>query len=331
MVQTGLTTEWLLEGFKYELGSIRNPQTLTYYYRHLRRFLNWAKGSGIPQEVDLIDKRHIQAFFYHLLNDTELVVGGNGACRTVNRTSRSIWPYYRSLKRFFGWAEKEGYLKHNPISSLELKCPPHRPVEPWQPEHIRQMFKVLDHSWKTARTIRQRMLAARNHAVVSLFLESFIRLQELSLLTVGDLNLQEQRILVKKAKMGKGRWAGFGPNTRKSLWRYLGLRQELTSSTSLWISEEGRPLSWRGIQEIFRQLKRDANLEHIHGSVHKMRHTGATIHYRHNRDMKGLKTLLGHNTYDMTDRYTAYVEAEDALESYKSSGPLDWIKDNSKK
>jgi len=81
MVQTGLTTEWLLEGFKYELGSIRNPQTLTYYYGHLRRFLNWADGVGVPKEAHFIEKRHIQAFFYHLLQETELVVGGNGKAR----------------------------------------------------------------------------------------------------------------------------------------------------------------------------------------------------------------------------------------------------------
>ena len=106
----------------------------------------------------------------------------------------------------------------------------------------------------------------------------------------------------------------------------MGLRQAFAKCDALWLTEEGRPLSSHGIQEIVRRLKRDAGLQHIKGSIHKMRHTGATIHYRHNRDMKGLKTLLGHETFTMTERYIAFVNAEDALDCYKDSGPLDWMR-----
>jgi len=74
MVQTKVTIEWLLEGFKYELGASRNPQTVTYYCGHLRRFVDWAATTELPKEASLINKRHIQAFFYHLLKETETVV-----------------------------------------------------------------------------------------------------------------------------------------------------------------------------------------------------------------------------------------------------------------
>ena len=104
MVQAIVTTQWLLDGFKYDFGSTRDPQTLIFYCGHVQRFLNWAEGASIPKDANLIDKRHIQAFFYHLLQETEVVVGGNGACRRVERTERSLWPYYQALRRFFGWA-----------------------------------------------------------------------------------------------------------------------------------------------------------------------------------------------------------------------------------
>jgi len=211
------------------------------------------------------------------------------------------------------------------MDGVEMKRPKDRPIEPWRPEHIDRMFEVLDHDWKVSRTPRQRMLAARDHAVVSLFLESFIRLEEIALLKVEDINIETKRLLVRKGKMGKGRWVGFGPRTRKSLWRYLGLRQSLAKGDELWLTEEAKPLSARGIQEIFRRLKREAGLQHIRGSIHKMRHTGATITLRHTRDMKGLKLLLGHSTLAMTERYTQFIEVEDALKAYDGQGPLDWI------
>ena len=83
MVQVGITTQWLLTGFKYDLGSIRDPQTVAYYYGHVKRFLNWAEAAGILKEAHLLDKHHIQAFFYHLLQELEIVIGGNGALRLV--------------------------------------------------------------------------------------------------------------------------------------------------------------------------------------------------------------------------------------------------------
>ena len=66
-------------------------------------------------------------------------------------------------------------------------------------------------------------------------------------------------------------------------------------------------------------------MQGLKGSVHKLRHTGATVTLKHTRDMKGLKLLLGHSTLAMTERYTQFVEAEDALKAYDGEGPLDWI------
>lgn len=75
------------------------------------------------------------------------------------------------------------------------------------------------------------------------------------------------------------------------------------------------------------RLKKDAGLQHLRGSIHKLRHTGATITLRHTGDMKGLKLLLGHSTLAMTERYTRFIEVEDALKAYDGRGPLEWIKD----
>jgi integrase/recombinase XerD len=266
-------------------------------------------------------------FFNYLLEETEIPVGNNGSRRKVHRTKNSLWPYYRSLKRFFGWCVQEGYIDHNPIDGIKVDVPKDPPIDPWRPEHVNKMTQILEQDWKAARTPRQRMLAARDQAVFSLFLESFIRLDELAKLKIEDINMDQKCLLVRKGKMGKGRWAGFGPKTQKSLWRYVGLRRGFANSNELWLTEEGRPLSSRGIQEIFRRLKREAGLQRIKGSIHKMRHTGATTTLKHTRDMKGLKLLLGHETLAMTERYTQFIEAQDALKAYDSQEPLDWIND----
>lgn len=82
------------------------------------------------------------------------------------------------------------------------------------------MLKVLEQDWQIAKARRQRMLAARDRAVLLLFLESGLRCGEMAKLALGDVNLQRQSVLVREDKMGKGRIVGFGPQTKKALWRY---------------------------------------------------------------------------------------------------------------
>jgi site-specific recombinase XerD len=321
MVHTGIKIGQLLEGFRYELESIAKPSTVEYYCGEIRRFLRWADADGVPSDICLITKLHIQAFFHHLTTSRT----GDRPRNEPSRTERLRWPYYRALRRFFDWAVKEGYLESSPMKGLVLKAPQPSPIEPYRPEHIVGMLKVLDYEWQFARTQRQKMLAARNRAIFLLFVESGLRLQEVANLQIGDIDLERQRVIVRLGKLGKSRLSGFGPQTKKALWRYVSLRPQQVNCAALWVTEETTPLSTGGVQTIIRRLKKDAGLQNIRGSVHKLRHTFATTYLRHTRDMKGCKLLLGHTTLAMTERYTQFIEAEDALKAYDGKGPLDWL------
>jgi len=323
MVQVQISLEWLLEGFRYDLECTARPKTVKYYCGELSRFLQWANATGVPSDIRLLTKYHIQAFFHHLTTAHR----GNGSASEPAAVERIRWPYYRALGRFFRWVVKEGYLQESPMDDIVVKAPQPAPIEPYRPEHINRILKVLDHDWHTARTQRQKILAARNMAIFLLFLESGVRLEELAKLRLEDIDLQRQRVTVRHGKMGKSRLSGFGPQTQKALWKYLGLRPHDVGHDALWITEEGTPLSIGGVQIIIRRLKKDAGLQNVRGSVHKLRHTFATTYLKHTRDMKGCRLLLGHSTLTMTERYTQFVEVEDALRAYNGKGPLDWIKE----
>lgn len=319
--QTNL--EWLLEGFKYDLELTVRPKTVKYYCGETQRFLQWTRATFSLNEIGLISKKHVQAFFHHLANNHR----PDSLKKEPNEIERLRWPYYRALRRFFDWAVNEGYLQSSPMNGIVLNAPPPAPIEPYHPEHIDIILRLLDHDWKTAHTQRQKMLAARNSAIFILFLESGLRLEELAKLKIEDIDLEEQKVIVRFGKMGKSRLSGFGPRSKKALWKYMGLRSQLTNFGALWITEEGTPLSVGGVQITIRRLKKEAGLEHIRGSVHKLRHTFATIYLKHTHDMKGCRILLGHSTLAMTERYTQFIEAEDALKAYDGQGPLDWIND----
>jgi len=326
MVQSNQNWGWLLEGFRFELEARTKRKTVEYYCGHVKRFLHWVAVAGID-DIHSINKRHIQLFFHHLLEDTQVAVGGHGSERRLRRSDKTRWPYYRSLKQFFSWAMGEAYVEHNPMDGIVLKPPKSPAIEPYTAEQKEKMLKVLDYEWQTAKTQRQKMLVARDKAILYLFLESGLRLAELTNLCIGDIHLKEQRVIVRNGKMDKARLAGFGPRTKTALWRYLGLQPAGTETDRLWLTEEMRHLSDEGVYQVISRIKAAAGLGQVKGTVHKLRHTWATTHLRHTRDLKGTKILLGHSTYAMVDRYTQYIDAEEALAFYDGEGPLDWMKD----
>jgi len=70
----------------------------------------------------------------------------------------------------------EGYVEHNPLDGIAFKPPTAPPIEPYTREHKEKFLAVLDYDWKIAKTLRQRMLAARDKAITCLFFESGLRL-----------------------------------------------------------------------------------------------------------------------------------------------------------
>ncbi len=244
MVHSG-SWQWLLDGFKFELETRTKPKTVEYYCVHARLFVQWAENYAHATDPRSLTKRDIQSFFHYLAGN-ERPPSGKGSRERV-QSERLRWPYYRALKRFLGWAVNEGHICHNPLEELRMKAPEDPPVEPYRPEHIERLFEVLDHDWQVAKTPRQKMLAARDRAVLCLFLESGLRLEELAMLGTADVDLQRQRALVREGKMGKGRVAGFGPQTKKSLWRYMSLRPCAVKRDALWMTEEGRPMTKHGV------------------------------------------------------------------------------------
>ena len=197
MVQQN-TWQWALDGFKYELELQVKPKTIDYYHSRIKIFAKWASEARSINSPALVSKRDIQAFLYDL---TPVDIATNRD-RDINSYR---WPYYRSLKRFWGWVIREGILETNPMDEIALKAPRAPIVEPYKPDHILRLTQALDLEHKQAHTAREKMRSARNTAIVCLFMESGARLSELTNLTINDIDLDNKSIMIRDGKMGKSR------------------------------------------------------------------------------------------------------------------------------
>jgi len=162
MVPAQTRLGWLLEGFRYELESTAKPRTVVKYYcGEISRFLRWADAAGVAADIRLLTKHHIQAFFHYLITTHR----GNGLVNEPATVECLHWPYYRARRRFFGWAVKEGYLQNSPTEGMVLKAHQPAPIEPYRPEHINRILKVLDYDWQIAKTQRQKMLKCQSEGL----------------------------------------------------------------------------------------------------------------------------------------------------------------------
>ena len=93
------------------------------------------------------------------------------------------------------------------------------------------------------------------------------------------------------------------------------------SKNALFLSERKERISRRTVQYIVDKELRVAGLDTSKYSVHKLRHTAATLMYQYgNVDIRALQVLLGHDSISTTEIYTHV--SNDQVRSAVENNPL---------
>lgn len=148
----------------------------------------------------------------------------------------------------------------------------------------------------------------RDFCMLTLFLNCGMRLQELVRINLSDIH--ETTILLH-GKGNKERPAYLTGACIDALTHYLRKRMAMTNipasdQNALFVSKRtGKRLSPRRVQQIVERCLQSAGLAGKGYSVHKLRHTAATLMYQSgNVDVLELKELLGHANIATTQIYT---------------------------
>jgi integrase/recombinase XerC/integrase/recombinase XerD len=111
-----------------------------------------------------------------------------------------------------------------------------------------------------------------------------------------------------------------GVKTQHALTWYLTRRkQKGFISPWLWLSEEGSRLYKNGIYQAIKQLGKRAGIEGVRCSPHTFRHAFGTMALRNGADIRETQVLLGHSTLNMTLRYVATINTEQAIEGHRGT------------
>ena len=159
----------------------------------------------------------------------------------------------------------------------------------------------------------------RDFAIVTLFLNCGMRLSELVGISLTDID-RSLRSLRVFGKGSKERIIYLNDACRDALAGYLEIRiqehPKEADANALFISGQGNRISNKSVQHIVYKYLEKAGLAQKGMSVHKLRHTAATLMYQTGQvDVRVLKDILGHAQLNTTQIYTHLSDRdmEDAM------------------
>ena len=151
----------------------------------------------------------------------------------------------------------------------------------------------------------------RDYAIITLFLNCGMRLSELVGININDIDFSECKLNVI-GKGNKERTIYLNKACMKALSDYLSVRPKQGikhdnkySEKALFLSERKTRISNRSVESIVTKQLQAAGLDSRKYSVHKLRHTAATLMYQYGQvDIRALQELLGHESISTTEIYT---------------------------
>ena len=163
----------------------------------------------------------------------------------------------------------------------------------------------------------------RNNTILVLFLNTGMRLSELTNIKIRDINLQNKTINV----IGKGnveRIIYLNEISLKYLSEYLNTLKNKEREVYLFTNKNGNRLCNATIENICLKAYKLAGIASNGYTTHTLRHTAATYIYKQTKDVLVVKEILGHQRLDTTMIYT-HLENED-LKKAVNNNPLNNFK-----
>ncbi|CCY19110.1 tyrosine recombinase XerC 2 [Eubacterium sp. CAG:786] len=330
----------LLKDYLVYLQLVKNRSELTVlnYYTDIRSFLRFYKikqgrASDDPAEFQNIK---ISDITESDIKSVDLMLAQDFLIYTKNEKDNHPQARYRkgvALRQFFKYlTNNKGIFEVSPLANLELPSP-----KPALPKYL-----TLDESIEMLQNINTPD-QKRDYCIITFFLNCGIRLSELVGINMSDIRCSrdssghESWTLKVLGKGSKERIVYLNDACIQAYLDYLspaetdnktraeaGCRDMTAKTDALFLSRRNTRISNRRVQQIVEECLKASGLDNRGLSVHKLRHTAATLMYQNGVDVRVLKEVLGHENLNTTQIYTHI--SNDQMQSAMSKNPLAELK-----
>lgn len=289
---------------------------LTLFFRFLK--LREAENSGSPapnfEKIDISElgidffKKITLADAYAFLSYCKSERDNDAAARA--RKTSSIRAFFRYL------SVQQKLLDENPMQ--ELETPKKKKAQPkyLTLEESLQLLSAVDGPYKE-----------RDYCILTLFLNCGLRLAEL--VSIDYTDIKDNNTLVVTGKGNKERTVYLNEACIRAIKQYMAVRPvdkvKQKDKSALFLSSRYQRISPKTVQHMVYGYLDKCGLGDRGLSVHKLRHTAATLMYQHGHvDVLVLKEILGHENLGTTEIYTHLVDEQ--LKKASDANPLANVK-----
>ncbi len=316
----------------------RSDLTIHNYYTDLRSFLRYYKYSSGKAAVSIeefntidisdITERDIKQM--GLITAQDFLIFQD---EKMNNGQKAKYRKAVAIRQFFKYLTNNKLLfETNPMANLELSSPKAALPKYLTLEQAMEMLNNIN-------TPAQK----RDYCIVTFFLNCGMRLSELVGINVKDIRSthdaygNEIHSLKVVGKGSKERIVYLNDACISAFNSYLdpsvtdeaerieyGLRPLTCKTDALFVSKRGTRISNRRVQQIVEDCFKSCGLDNMGLSVHKLRHTAATLMYQNGVDVRVLKEVLGHENLNTTQIYTHVSNAQ--MQNAIMNNPLNNVK-----
>jgi site-specific recombinase XerD len=268
--------------------------------KSLNRYLTYMAGRNISGNTITAYSIDLAQFFC-FLTENDITIAGP---ETISATHISDFLSYLSglgrsgVTRVRKLAAIREYLKYLVEVEKSLPSSPAEKIVRPKKERKQRVFLRVD---EYMRLLNASAGNSRDYAILQLFLQTGIRVSELTGLQLPDIDLTEGIMLIN-GKGNKQRTIYLEKKATQALKSYLKDRPE-SANQHVFLNYQGGGLSQQGIADIVEKYRIAAGIMKKF-SCHSLRHTCATYKASKGYTVSELQELLGHDRPETSLIYT---------------------------
>lgn len=232
----------------------------------------------------------------------------------VYRNSQTTLNHYISaISGLYSYYIKRRHLTFNPVDAIDRSKIKKKKIIRLENDEKDRFLDAAQYG--TGLSPRQQMFHEKNrerdYAILTLFLDTGMRVSELVGINVNDLNFEKHAVSIIR-KGGNQQYIYFSDRTEQVLHEYLNVRHmyhPVEDEDALFLSKMGKRLSVQSIQVMVKKYASSAlpdKMDKI--TPHKLRSTFATDMLRATGDIKLVSEQLGHSNINTTTIYAEHDE-----------------------
>ena len=288
-------------------------------YRKLDKGLV-AKGTPL-EEIDVSD---ITVKDINRVTTDDILVFLIYLGREKKQSNASRARHIASLKSFFKFCHSKRHLiDNNPAYDIETPK-----IGKRMPKYLTlsQSQQLLEAAYESPSEFNE-----RDYCMLTLFLNCGMRLAELRGIDTDHIHNTTLTVI---GKGDKERTIYLNKACLDAIEEWLPKRAQIkikpSAQKALFVSKRGTRISDDMIQIIIKKLLMQAGIDTRVYSVHKLRHTAATLMYKYGHvDIRNLQLILGHQSVSTTQIYTHVDDQQ--LQDAINSNPLSSFNPDNKK